>query len=147
MSLTPHQIGLVQSSFSKVEPIAELAAILFYRKLFELQPDLRSLFPRSIEQQGRKLMSVLMVAVGSLTNLPALLPVLQSLGARHVTYGVQPAHYEPLGDALLQTLQTVLGDNYTREVHDAWAGVYTLITGIMCAHDRPEQHNLQRAAG
>src|SRR5271155_5535108 len=34
--MTPHQIDLVQSSFAKVAPIAEPAAVLFYERLFEI---------------------------------------------------------------------------------------------------------------
>ena len=38
------QIELVQSSFARVEPIADTAAALFYTRLFELDPSLRLMF-------------------------------------------------------------------------------------------------------
>ena len=42
--MTSRQISLVQDSFQLVQPILEDAAMLFYRRLFELDPSLRSLF-------------------------------------------------------------------------------------------------------
>ena len=36
--MTPEQIALVQSSFAAVRPIADVAAALFYDRLFELDP-------------------------------------------------------------------------------------------------------------
>ncbi|MDP1674939.1 MAG: globin domain-containing protein, partial [Burkholderiales bacterium] len=47
-----HQISLVQDSFSKVAPIAEAAAEMFYKRLFELDPKLRSLFRGDMKEQG-----------------------------------------------------------------------------------------------
>jgi len=38
------QKALVQTSFAQVRPIADAAAALFYRRLFELDPTLRPLF-------------------------------------------------------------------------------------------------------
>ena len=38
MSLTPHQVVLVQSTFFTVQPMAATAAELFYKRLFEIDP-------------------------------------------------------------------------------------------------------------
>ena len=48
----------------------DTAAALFYQRLFELDPELRPLFPASLDEQGRKLMQMLGAAVGML-NKPA----------------------------------------------------------------------------
>ena len=45
--MTPEQVTLVQESFELVVPIAETAAVLFYDRLFELDPSLRPLFKRT----------------------------------------------------------------------------------------------------
>ena len=39
--MTPRQIQLVRETFASVEPIADTAATIFYRRLFDLDPDLR----------------------------------------------------------------------------------------------------------
>ena len=42
--MTPEQTMLVKSSWEKVLPISDKAAELFYGRLFELDPELKSLF-------------------------------------------------------------------------------------------------------
>jgi len=129
--MTPEQKQMVQSSFAKVAPIADQAAALFYGRLFELDPALKPMFKGDISEQGRKLMSTLGVAVGSLDNLDALMPVLQNLGRGHVAYGVQDSHYDTVGAALLWTLEQGLGDDFTPSVKDAWTEVYTIVATVM----------------
>ncbi|WP_299551271.1 globin family protein [Seonamhaeicola sp.] len=127
-------ISLVQDSFEKVKPIAATAAEIFYSKLFELDPHLKPLFPSSEEAmkvQGNKLMSMLAAAVAGLSNLEALVPILQDLGKRHVEYKVEPFHYTTVGEALLGTLETGLGDDFTPEVKEAWASVYGTMSDVM----------------
>jgi nitric oxide dioxygenase len=129
--MTPQQIMLIKSSFSQVLPMAETAAGLFYTRLFELDPSLRPLFRGDMSEQGKKLMASLKIVVNSLDRLEAILPAVQELGRRHVTYGVQEAHYETVGAALLWTLQQGLGDAFTPEVKVAWATAYTVLAQTM----------------
>ena len=64
-----HQhIHLVQTSFEQVAPIADVAAALFYDRLFELDPSLRRLFHADMDEQGKKLMQMLTVAVRGLDH-------------------------------------------------------------------------------
>lgn len=129
--MTPEQKKLVQTTFAQVVPIADKAAALFYARLFELDPALKPLFKGDMEEQGKKLMKTLGIAVGSLNSLDDLIPVLQNLGRGHVAYGVQDAHYDTVGAALLWTLGQGLGDAFTPEVEAAWAEVYTIVATVM----------------
>ena len=129
--MTPHQVTLVQTTWEQVVPIADTAAGLFYGRLFELDPALRPLFKSSIEEQGRKLMQMITVAVRGLNNVPALIPAVQELGRRHVGYGVRDEHYATVGSALLWTLEKGLGPAFTPEVKDAWATVYGVLATTM----------------
>lgn len=127
-------VSLVQESFEKVKPIAPAAAEIFYSKLFELDPTLRPLFPtgeEAMKTQGNKLMTMLAAAVAGLSNLDALVPVLQDLGKRHVSYNVEPSHYNTVGAALLSTLEAGLGEDFTPEVKSAWASVYGTMSTVM----------------
>lgn len=127
------QIDLVQQSFAQVRPIADQAAALFYGRLFELDPSLRPLFRGDLKAQGQMLMSMIAGAVSGLRDLPRLSPVLRSLGARHVGYGVQDGHYATVGSALLWTLEQGLGDAFTPDVREAWTAAYGLLAGTMQA--------------
>lgn len=127
-------ITLVQESFEKVKHIAPQTAEIFYNKLFELDSNLKSLFPSSNEamkKQGNKLMTMLVAAVAGLSNLEALIPVLQDLGKRHVGYNVEQAHYDTVGVALLGTLEVGLDEGFTPEVKEAWTSVYGTMASVM----------------
>ena len=129
--MTPAQIELVKSSWAEVEPIAEQAAELFYGKLFELNPGLKSLFKSDMKEQGRKLMAMLNTAVNSLDKIETIVPAVQDMGRRHVAYGVKDEDYDTVGEALLWTLEQGLGEAFTPEVKDAWVDVYTLVATTM----------------
>lgn len=129
--MTPDQKQLVQKTFAQIVPIAPKAAELFYGRLFELDPALKPLFKGDMAAQGKKLMSTIGMAVGSLDNLGALTPLLQALGRDHVGYGVQDSHYDTVGRALLWTLEQGLGDAFTPDVKDAWAETYNIVATVM----------------
>jgi hemoglobin-like flavoprotein len=129
--LTPEQITLVKESWEKVLPISETAAELFYGKLFELDPELKSLFKGDMTEQGRKLMAMINTAINGLTNLEAIVPAVQQLGERHVDYGVKAEDYDTVGAALIWTLEQGLGEAFTPDVQEAWVGVYTLVATTM----------------
>lgn len=117
--MTPQQIKLVQASWQQVVPIATQAAGLFYRRLFEIDPALRRLFKGDLAEQGRKLVSVIDVAVTSPDRIGEIVPAVETLGRRHAGYGVEPRHYDTFGAALLWTLKQGLGTAFTPEVRGA----------------------------
>ena len=129
--MTPHQIELVQSSWEKVKPISDQAAALFYGRLFELDPSLKSLLKGDMTEQGKKLMQTLSVAVASLTRLDTILETVRDLGRRHVDYGVPDESYATVGQALLWTLGQGLGDDFTDEVKAAWTETYVTLSNVM----------------
>ena len=131
--MQPDQILLVQQSFAAVLPIADTAAMLFYNRLFELDPSLRPLFKQDMQDQRRKLMTTLTIVVRGLTRLDVLLPSVQMLGQRHVAYGVTEEHYATVGAALIWTLQQGLGETFTPDVEAAWIAAYTLLSEAMQA--------------
>jgi hemoglobin-like flavoprotein len=129
--MTPDQVKLVQQSFSKVAPIADQAAILFYDRLFEVAPQVKAMFPADMTEQRKKLMATLAVVVNGLTDLPAILPAASALAKRHVAYGAKPAHYPVVGAALLWTLEKGLGNQWTPDVASAWTAAYGTLSGFM----------------
>ena len=129
--MTPQQISLIQASWASVIPIQDTAAGLFYQRLFVLDPSVRPMFKGDMQEQGRKLMKMLGTVVNSLTRLDELVPVAQDMAKRHVGYGVQPAHYDTVGAALLWTLETGLGSAFTDDTRYAWATAYGTLAGVM----------------
>jgi hemoglobin-like flavoprotein len=142
--MTPYQISLVQTSFAKVAPIADTAADLFYGRLFEIAPELRSMFPDDLAEQKKKLMTMLATVVASLVRLDQLVPAVRALGQRHADYGVSAVHFKPVGAALLWTLEQGLGEDFTPEVKEAWTAVYIVLSSLMI--NAIEQKRMPRAA-
>ena len=134
MGLTRRQKKLVQQTWGQIVPISETAAGMFYSRLFEIDPDLESLFPaeeRAMREQGRKLMWMITLAVRGLDRPDELLPAVEDLGRRHATYGVREKDYASVGAALLWTLEQGLGESFTPEVEDALAATYGLLANVM----------------
>jgi hemoglobin-like flavoprotein len=129
--LTPAQKTLVQNSFAAIAPLADDVAVLFYGRLFEIDPSLRHMFRGDMADQRKKLMQMLTAAVKGLDRLDQLLPVVQDLGCRHAAYGVADAHYDTVGAALLWTLRKGLGSSFTPDVEDAWSTVYGVLANTM----------------
>lgn len=130
--LSERNVAVIRGSWAQVAPIADQAATLFYGRLFDLDPDLKGLFTQvDMAEQRAKLLSALSLAVEALDDLEGLAPALETLGARHAGFGVQPAHYDTVGAALLWTLEQGLGEAFTPEVKSAWTVAYALISGIM----------------
>ena len=125
------QITLVQDTFDKVRPISEEAAKLFYNRLFELDPPLKSLFKGDMKTQGKMLMQMLDYAVTGLDRLDTIILAIQNLGIRHAGYGVKDEYYETAREAFLWTLEQGLGKDFTPDVKDAWAEAYKLLSDIM----------------
>jgi hemoglobin-like flavoprotein len=129
--MTPVQIEAVKESWSKVVPIADQAAVLFYQRLFTLDPSLRALFKPDMTEQRKLLMTMLGTAVGGLDRFDRIVPAVQALGQRHKGYGVTEANFATVGQALLGTLEQGLGDAFTPDVREAWTAAFGLVSGTM----------------
>lgn len=129
--LSAHQIDLVQDSFAAVVPITDAAAAEFYRRLFELAPDTRTLFRNDMAEQGRKLFLTLATVVDALDRLDSIVPVARKLAIRHISYGAKDRHYEAVGSALIETLQAGLGPAFDQDTKEAWSAAYAFLSGTM----------------
>ena len=130
--MTPEQKHLVRTTWQAVAPDADTAAQLFYDRLFAIDPTTRPLF-RSVDMpaQRRKLIDTLTVVVADIDDLGSLVPTIEALGRRHAGYGVNDAHYDSVGAALLWTLEQGLGAAWTPAAKDAWVQAFGLLAGVM----------------
>ena len=125
-------IELLEQSFQAVAPKGEQLAARFYERLFQKYPAVRPLFTKvNITRQQKKLLSALVLVIGNLRKPDKLKPVLLDLGAKHVGYGAEPAHYAAVGENLLAVLQEFAGPAWTNEVRQAWVEAYDFIKHIM----------------
>jgi hemoglobin-like flavoprotein len=139
--MTNEQINLVRKSFERIEPVSDKAALLFYGRLFELDPGLRRLFKGDLNAQGLKLMRMIGLAVKGLDRLEELVPAVRALGVKHAAYGVEDHHYETVAAAFLWTLEKGLGADFTAPTKVAWTAVYGLLAQTMKAASRQPVEN------
>jgi hemoglobin-like flavoprotein len=123
---TAEQRVLVHSSFGKIA-MRSRTAELFYNRLFDLDPTLRTLFPDDMSEQYGKLMKTLGTLVASLDFQERVEAPMRHLGQRHLQYGAKKEDYQTVGSALLYAIETMLGDAYTPEVGTAWQTVYDVL--------------------
>jgi len=143
--MTPEQIILVQTTFGTVLPFADETAEVFYAHLFALDPSLRAMFRHTIESQRRKLIISLVLVVKNLQRPEVFLHKVQNLGRAHMAYGVQPHHYDLVGQALLYAIGQRLREDFTPEVEAAWQAAYTLLaTAMQPAVADPLPHKNER---
>lgn len=129
--MTEQQVRLVQQTFMRVLPISDLAAQLFYKRLFELDPSLRPMFKGDMQEQGRKLMQMIGMTVQGLSVPGEIMGLVADLGRKHVEYGVIDAHYDTVRTALMWTLGQGLGADFTPEVKMAWTEAYEFLAKVM----------------
>ena len=129
---------LVRQTWAKAAAAHIDMARLFYGRLFKIAPETRSLFKTDTQQQGRKLVATLAFVIDHLSEEEALVSAARDLAIRHVTYNVEKTHYAAVGEALLWTLEELLGADYTPEVHAAWKEIYSALEAIMIEAAYPE---------
>lgn len=129
--MTERQILLVKNSWSYVVINAEEAGELFYSRLFEVAPAVRSMFKHDQKDQARKLMNMVTLMVANLQKLDDIMNGINLLAQRHGKYGAQPEHYKVVGECLLWTLEQGLGDKWNDELQEAWTAVYITLSSAM----------------
>lgn len=141
--LSSAQVDAVTASWDKVAALgAETVGVLLFKRIFEIAPEALQFFsfkdePNLYESDALKKHGALVVttvgtAVGGLKDLETLAPVLKNLGKAHANKGIVAAHYDVVGQALIDTLQTGLGDEaFTAEVKEAWQSVYGVAKATM----------------
>lgn len=129
--ISPEQVCIIKHTWSLVIPIANSAAQMFYERLFQLDPSLKALFRTEPDTQRMKRIAMLSIIVRGIGDLDNLIGTVQELGMRHVNYGIQDAHYNTVGAALLWTFEQSLGEEWTFEAKAAWVTAYGILSSTM----------------
>ena len=118
--MTPRQRQLVRQSFEAVRDLSEPVALLFYGRLFELDPSARRLFHIDLAVQARKIVDTLATVIQALDRFDSIRPRLAELGHQHVGYGVRLEQYETVSAALIWAIGQALGADFDSATREAW---------------------------
>merc|ERR1712019_275947 len=86
---------------------------------------------------GANIVNTLNVAIGMLTDLPALVPVLRT-ALPDLFPGAQKPHYGVVGQAALNSLEIALGGYWTEAVKNAWLKIWTTVVAVMFPEEEPK---------
>lgn len=131
--MTPESIRRVRASLLLLEPDLSALGPCFYRHLFALAPEARTLFPREMDAQAGKLVDMIASIVALLDEPEQLGRVFAAMGRRHIGYGAREAHYDAVGAALLRAMRETLGVHWSPQLGDAWGEVYGEMAEAMIA--------------
>jgi len=131
--MTAHQIRLVRDSVDSLREDAAPFALLFYGKLFELDPGSRRLFHNDLAVQGRKVVDMLTSVAESLDDFQPMRARLADLGRKHAEYGVRLEQYDTLTTALLWSVGQALGASFDVPTREAWRLAINAICAVMKA--------------
>ncbi|MFI0906467.1 globin domain-containing protein [Streptomyces sioyaensis] len=122
---------LIRRTMAEIEPVADKVTSYFYALLFVQYPDLRALFPASMDTQRDRLFKALLTAAQHVDNGEVLTAYLSNLGRGHRKYGTLPDHYPAVGECLLTSLARYATSSWGPETEAAWVRAYTAISQIM----------------
>lgn len=153
MDLYCHAIEHVAQTWRIVQEIPnyqEVVGVLLFRQLFLLAPSAVSLYSfgsleptdtvdeavfesKAFVAHARLVVSMLEKVIRQMqgNNMETLARSLQSLGSRHLSYGVHPAHYRAVETALLRALAEALGDKWQLDMRSGWAAVFKFVGQAM----------------
>jgi nitric oxide dioxygenase len=129
--MTPHQRQLVRHSFDAVRDQARPVALLFYGRLFELDPPAQRLFHIDLAVQARKIIEMLATVIESLDRFESIRPRLADLGRQHAGYGVRLEQYDTVSTALIWAIGQALGADFDAPTRDAWKAALADVCAAM----------------
>ena len=124
MPLTERQLGLVRDSFAALRNDPVPKSLEFYDALFRKAPELKGLFREDLTGQGMRFMATLGAIVDNLHDSNAMADRYTDLGNAHRAMGVKAKDFIPMGQALFETLEHTLGEDFTPETKEAWEIAY-----------------------
>src|SRR5215510_15196589 len=123
-------VQTLEESFDLVAPQGDELMRRFYDRLFEVAPSVQPLFADvDMDRQRQALLDMLLVLRESLRDLDDIVPDLEDLGARHVDYGAQSAHYPVVGEVLIGSMADIAGEAWKPEYTAAWQEAYGAVQG------------------
>lgn len=129
--LSEEQVLLIRESAQRLADANVAATNAFYASLFKVAPQVRPLFPEEMFDQSEKLWNSIVMVVEGADDLGSIVNALKDLGARHVAYGAEPAHYAVVSDVLIQTIALLMQDEWSQEHAQAWQAALDAVCATM----------------
>jgi len=131
--LSQETIDTVKSTTTLLAENGETITKYFYKRLFELHPELKNIFNQVNQKRGeqpRALADAVLAYANNLDNIEALVPVVKRIAHKHVSLGIRADQYPIVGQNLLAAIQHVLGLPDAHPALLAWEEAYGVLADI-----------------
>src|SRR5688572_769953 len=123
--MNPDSIRSVQDSWARIAPFSGAAAAIFFDRLVEQDPVFRRVFPDY--RRGSDMaafLRLMTVGVRSLGKLEEMIPAAEDLGRRAVMQGLGDAQYRSVAEALIWSIERVMGRELAPAARRAWGEAF-----------------------
>lgn len=130
--LSPSEILVLQTSFAKISREADRAADLFFARLDEFDPALRTLADVDFCDQKKGFIRLLGTVVHRLDCLDLVRDHLLELALDHAEVSASEEHHHFIGAAFFWMLEEILQDDFRPDCYAAWMTVFRLLSDDLC---------------
>lgn len=132
-------VARLRENIADVTAHGDEVPLFFYSDLFIKHPEVRDMFPVSMQAQRGHFVDALVKIVANADSSSDLSMFLEGLGRDHRKFGALAEHYEAVGASLLATLQYYSGPSWTPELQADWRAAYEVISACMIASAQADE--------
>lgn len=143
--MTEAKIELVKNSWGRVVAYSEKAGRIFYERLFELAPELRTLFKDDVQTQNQKLILAVTVIITKLNKLENLELEIQKLAKKHQAFGIAGDHFVMFKLAFVEMLRAISQTLWDEETEEAWKELFDLISVAMLNQMNEQNYTIHQS--
>lgn len=126
-------LSLVEASLHRIQSQEALVPLVFYRRLFQLEPRLRTLFHGDLEVQGRALVDAFSKILRLAAEPGAGEAYARALARRHAAYGVRTEHFSLFARAWMETIAELMPRPEEAAALGAWTEFLEVVARVMSA--------------
>lgn len=136
--LSSQTIEIVKSTAPVLADHAEILTRHFYKRMFELNPEVLPYFNHAHQHAGRQ-QRALAVAIcayaANIDRLDVLGPSVELIAQKHASLQIKPEHYPIVGANLLGSIGEVLGLGHNDPIIGAWSEAYAFLAQILTSRE------------
>lgn len=133
------QVAIIKQTVPILQEHGETLTRRFYENMFRNNPEVKRFFNPAHQHSGtqqRALAGAICAYAANIDNPAALVGAVDLIAHKHVSLGIQPAHYPIVGNNLILTIKEILGEAATDDVIDAWTAAYGQLVDIFVGHEK-----------
>jgi hemoglobin-like flavoprotein len=131
--MTTASLHRIRNSFASLVGRMTVMTDRFHARLFEVRPELRSMFNVDMQLHGRHFAAALALIVRNISILDSLNEPLRELGNAHTRAGVHAEHYPIVRDAILFAMAQTIPEQWTPNLAGDWQTLLDLVSKQMLA--------------